>query len=129
MAHDGVVELHALSSGGGQYLSEADVLNVLKNAGSSLAFSMNKVDKGFVSVMERNGARHDRVYKDAAGAVVRNHTIKGAQHVRKKGLTLLRTRWAQLLRGFSAGTIARMRRFLEFGERKNGSRALRLRVG
>jgi len=129
VAHDGVVELHALSSGGGQYLSEADVLNVLKNAGSSLAFSMNKVDKGFVSVMERNGARHDRVYKDAAGAVVRNHTIKGAQHVRKKGLTLLRTRWAQLLRGFSAGTIARMRRFLEFGERKNGSRALRLRVG
>lgn len=129
MAHDVFVELHALSCSGGQYLSEADFLNVLKKAGSSSALSKNKVDNGFVSVMERNGARHDRVYKDAARAVVRQHTIKGAQHVRKKGLTLLRTGWAQLLRGFSAGTIARMRRFLEFGERRNGSRALRLRFG
>lgn len=110
-------------------LTDKDVKEVVKRASSSLVAAKGKLQRGYVSLVERGNARGDAVLKSAVRALLRKRSIRAAADYRDKGAALMRGRTAGLTGILGAGSIGRVRRHLELHPSSGpGARATRLRV-
>lgn len=116
----------------GQDLQDGDVAIILREAATLMRLAVNKVAEGHVVLIRRESSINDPVNVTKLRALLRRRADVAIEDYRRKGAIAMQQRWAQLLIGFGAGMVARVRRILELepsGEDDGtNKRASRVRV-
>lgn len=113
-------------------LDDDDLKQILETASASVRRSNSAIKEGHVDVVDRRSAHNDRVCVTSLRALLRQRSVRAVADYRRKGGTIMRTRWRRLADSTGAGTVAAMRRILELEPKTpskgTGKRATRIRV-